>query len=270
MKPTIKGGLCQRLLREHMFASLCRNRSSRTLLLLLLLPTLFLYVAWSSSRFRRRGESSFTMCIFTHETRTNQLDIKWDAAITAIQHLGIFIDFDWCSNAWWWKEKVLVYRLMISKAEWWKNDVGFSCWSNISIWSQWDQICKNCILVHKVIKYIPPLIAASTFVHWDSLFLFGCSEKIYNHFCLKRQGGIQKTCHMSTSTSKLLSRVVFWVEKISSALEELLTARAQNGNYCFLLADLSVSKFVPNWPHRLQNFQVIWFLSIYSKKTFPY
>ena len=91
--------------REHMFASLCRNRSSRTLLLPLL-PTLFLYVAWSSSRFRRRGESSFTMCIFTHETRTNQLDIKWDAAITAIQHLGIFIDFDWCSDAWWWKEKV--------------------------------------------------------------------------------------------------------------------------------------------------------------------
>ena len=112
MKPTIKGGLCQRLLREHMFASLCRNRSSRTLLLLLL-PTLFLYVAWSSSRFRRRGESSFTMCIFTHETRTNQLDIKWDAAITAIQHLGIFIDFDWCSNAWWWKEKVLVYHSFV-------------------------------------------------------------------------------------------------------------------------------------------------------------
>ena len=144
MKPTIKGGLCQRLLREHMFASLCRNRSSRTLLLLLL-PTLFLYVAWSSSRFRRRGESSFTMCIFTHETRTNQLDIKWDAAITAIQHLGIFIDFDWCSNAWWWKEKVLVYHSFV---RWFQRQSDEKAMEAFYVgWTVRDEIKKNCILV---------------------------------------------------------------------------------------------------------------------------
>ena len=109
----------------------------------------------------------------------------------------------------------------------------------------------------------PPLITVPSYCWTKSGLLFDTGENLQPLFLRTTKWHLKNLPYVHSLT--------FWVEKKSPLQLYTRTANSEGSKWKlqFPLADLSVSKFVPNWPH-LRNFQVIWPLVRFNKPKNPF